>query len=283
MDFNNFGKSFGDKMMSRMFKPVNDVVWDMASGNIGVIKNGSIFTLSGEGENAVVTENLFSDFGITIPAFAQNTPFESVKLGDLVYRQSGKPGWVVDISPNSLRLVNIDSSEGSLRRNKVVTMGMDQSGVMVLRNFFSLTGDGGKQGLGMLAPLLIAGSKNEGVSDIVQMMLMMNMANGDQNQQPVIPKPELELELFPEKATKAQMAEVNARNKLAVEKYQKEMEVWANQSKSTSNAGGMFGAGQQSSMLQMMIMSKLMKSSAGRVSNGNNIDAPISNNWFDQF
>ena len=90
MDFNNFGKSFGDKMMSRMFKPVNDVVWDMASGNIGVIKNGSIFTLSGEGENAVVTENLFSDFGITIPAFAQNTPFESVKLGDLVYRQLGE-------------------------------------------------------------------------------------------------------------------------------------------------------------------------------------------------
>ena len=91
---------------------------------------------------------------VAVPAFAQSVPFDQVQLGDLAYRQGGRPGWVVEKNPNSLILLNTDSSEGTIRRNKTITMGMDQSGVMILRNLFNLTGASGQQNFQMLIPML---------------------------------------------------------------------------------------------------------------------------------
>ncbi len=229
--------SIGDKMLARMFQPVKDVVWDISTGKMGILgKNGSIYSLQGEGESAQVVENMFSEFGVAVPAFAQSVPFDSVQVGDLAFRPGGRPGWVVEKNPNSLILLNTDSSEGTLRRNKVVTMGMDQSGVMVLRNLFSLTGAAGQQNFQMMMPMLMAGSTNDDAGDMVQMMLMMSMMNppvdssGSMSASPAAeapPMPQLAQEEIPADATKATIVEITRRNNEALVAYQEAIAAWA--------------------------------------------------------
>ena len=56
-------ENFGAKMMSKFFRPVNNVVWDLMSGRIGVKTNEGIITLEGAGDEAQVVQNLFDEFG----------------------------------------------------------------------------------------------------------------------------------------------------------------------------------------------------------------------------
>ena len=232
------GQTVGDKMLARMFQRVNDVVWDISTGKMGILgKNGSIFSLVGEGEDAQVVENMFSEFGMAVPAFAQSVPFDSVQLGDLAFRPGGRPGWVVEKNPNSLILLNTDSSEGTLRRNKVVTMGMDQSGVMVLRNLFNMTGGAGQESFQMLMPMLMAGTTNEDAGGMVQMMLMMSAMNpsagqvvdasGSMASAEIPPQPKLVQEDIPADATKATIVEITKRNNEALVAYQAAIDAWA--------------------------------------------------------
>ena len=274
---NKFGQTVGDKMLARMFQPVKDVVWDISTGKMGILgKNGSIFSMVGEGEDAQVVENLFSEFGMAVPAFAQSVPFDDVQLGDLAFRPGGRPGWVVEKNPNSLILLNTDSSEGTLRRNKVVTMGMDQSGVMVLRNLFNMTGAAGQQNFQMMMPMLMAGSTNEEAGDMVQMMLMMSMMGQDQAAAPAttstieIPaQPKLVQEEIPASATKAEIVEINKRNNEALVAYQEAIAAWAKivetaaTVKATAPAAPV-AANPMGNMMQMLLMSKMMGGKGGK-------------------
>lgn len=253
--------SIGDKMMERMFKPVQDAVWDISTGKMGILgKNGSIFSLTGEGDEAQVTENLFSEFGMAVPAFAQSVPFDQVQLGDLAYRQGGRPGWVVEKNPNSLILLNTDSSEGTIRRNKTITMGMDQSGVMILRNLFNLTGASGQQNFQMLIPMLMAGSKNEEAGSMVEMMLMMSVMQPQQAAAAVaVPEmPKLIQEEIPATATKAEILEINTRNQAALVAYQEAVTAWSKLVEAAKNAAPAPTVDPMSQMMQMMLMSKMM-------------------------
>ena len=76
-------ENFGAKMMSKFFRPVNNVVWDLMSGRIGVKTNEGIITLEGAGDEAQVVQNLFDEFGMALPAFAQNTPVDQIKEGGI--------------------------------------------------------------------------------------------------------------------------------------------------------------------------------------------------------
>ena len=223
--------TIGDKMMERMFKPVQDAVWDISTGKMGILgKNGSIFSLAGEGEEAQVTENLFSEFGMAVPAFAQSVPFDQVQLGDLAYRSGGRPGWVVEKNPNSLILLNTDSSEGTIRRNKTITMGMDQSGVMILRNLFNLTGASGQQNFQMLLPMLVQ-------------------------------------EEIPASATKAEIVEITTRNQTALIAYQEAIAALAKIVETVkSTAPVAASVDPMANMMQMMLMSKLIGGGDGKKS-----------------
>jgi Trp operon repressor len=249
-------------MMERMFKPVQDAVWDISTGKMGILgKNGSIFSLTGEGDEAQVTENLFSEFGMAVPAFAQSVPFDQVQLGDLAYRQGGRPGWVVEKNPNSLILLNTDSSEGTIRRNKTITMGMDQSGVMILRNLFNLTGASGQQNFQMLLPMLMAGSKNEEAGSMVEMMLMMSVMQPQQAAAATVTIPEMPKliqEEIPATATKAEILEINARNQAALVAYQEAVNAWSKLVDAAKNAAPAPAVDPMSQMMQMMLTSKML-------------------------
>jgi hypothetical protein len=251
--------SVNDKMMSRMFQPVEDVVWNISTGSVGVLgNNGSIFSVVGEGKSAQVVEDLFSDFGMAIPAFAQNTQFDAVKLGDLVYRQSGKPGWVVAIHEFSLTLLNMDSSESTLRKPRTITMGMDQSGVMVLRNLFSTVGGGTQQNMQMLLPMLMANSSNS--SDMVKMMLLSNMVAAQQPQSKVKlpPQPTLIQEQIPSTATIEEIRDICTRNNQALINYQQAVAAWSELVATTQQQPAP-NTGAPTDMMQMMAMMSAFK------------------------
>ena len=266
----NMVNSIGDKMLARMFQPVKDVVWDISTGKMGILgKNSSIYSIQGEGDGAQVVENMFSEFGLAVPAFAQSVPFDDVQVGDLAFRPGGRPGWVVEKNPNSLILLNTDSSEGTLRRNKIVTMGMDQSGVMILRNLFSLTGAGGQANFQMMLPMLMAGSTNDDAGDMVQMMLMMSvMGQGTPGVEApaaavdVPPQPKLIQEDIPSDATKAVMTEINKRNNEALIAYQAAVDAWAKvvaTLSATKPAVAAPAANPMASMMPMLMMGMMGK------------------------
>jgi len=187
MDLSN---NINNKLMDRFFKKVEGVVWDLMTGKIGILGKEGISTLEGEGEDASISLNMVEQFGMPIPAFAQSTPIDSVKSGDLIY-VGGKPkGWVVEVKEKAIKgedgnpdTVNkkfsIISPNGTITTwnpPKVSMLGFD-SGVMVLKSLIEMTG--GSSGLagiqGSLMPLMMMGGDLGDMDKIMPLMLMSQM------------------------------------------------------------------------------------------------------------
>jgi hypothetical protein len=199
MNMNNISK----KMMNQFFRQVDNVVWDMFTGRVGVQTADGIVTIEGEGEDAQVAINLMDQFGMPVPAFAQNTPLNSVAVGDLIYQGNSLKGWVVEVvrgasttMPSTVEGEPATVVQGEVKRFKMMTpggvsntwtppkvsmLGFD-SGVMVLRSLMNMLPDG-KAGLsnmqGMLMPMMMMGGDMD-FEKIMPMMLMSQLgANGD--------------------------------------------------------------------------------------------------------
>lgn len=175
-----------DKFMSRMFRKADGVVWDLMSGKIGVQTEDGIATLEGEGEDARINVNMFDEFGVALPAFAQSTPIASVKVGDIIYSGKSRITWVVEVKGAgtdkvTFRVMKTDGTVVSWNPPKVSMLGLD-SGVMVLRSLMSMLPNGDK-GLGqmqnMLMPMLMLGGGELG-GDMEKMMplMLMSQMNG---------------------------------------------------------------------------------------------------------
>jgi hypothetical protein len=176
-----------DKLMGRMFRKVDSVVWDLMSGKLGVrTRDGEIATIEGEGDDATIVINPFEDFGIAIPAFAQNTPVDSVKVGDLIYTSGESPGWIVAIKDNattgkkSFRIIRSGGNVSSWVPPKVQMFGLD-GGVLVVRSLMTML-PGGADGLaglqGSLLPMLALGGDGLDMDKILPLMLMSQVGGG---------------------------------------------------------------------------------------------------------
>jgi hypothetical protein len=203
----------GDKIMNRLFRKADGVVWDMMSGKVGVSTKDGIATFSGEGDDAEIEINMFDQFGMEIPAFAQSTPVSSVSVGDLIYFGSTeKPGWVIEVkygvkptgsttksrvkavavteedkSNVQFVLMKTDGQRTTWKAPKVKMLGMGADGVMVIRSLLTML-PGGQAALGgmqnnlMMMMQMSAMSGDEGGIDMeamIPMMLMGQMAGGD--------------------------------------------------------------------------------------------------------
>ncbi len=175
-----------DALMNRFFRKVEGVVWDMMSGKIGVITTEGITTIEGEGDDAQVVTNIIDQFGVPLPAFAQNTPVDQVALGDIIYTNGGALGWVVKINDKSFELLKSDGTRTRWSPPKVQMLGFE-SGVMVLRSLMNML-PGGKTGLeamqGQMLPMLAMmgqfgdGDGDDMLSNMLPMMLMGQMSGG---------------------------------------------------------------------------------------------------------
>ena len=173
-----------EKFINKMFQRVDNVVWDMMSGGIGIQTPDGILSLSLDTDNAEESQvvlNMFDDFGMALPAFAQSTPIESVNVGDLIYSSaSGKVlGWIVKKTEKSFRLLKPEGSVSQWNPPKVNMLGID-SGVLVLRSLMSML-PGGQNGLAgmqsMLMPMMMMGMGEGDLGDMMPMILMSQMGN----------------------------------------------------------------------------------------------------------
>jgi len=217
----NFG---ADKFMERMFRKADGVVWDLMTGKVGIKTNdGSIATIAGQGDDAQVEINLLDQFGMAIPAFAQNTPIANVNIGDVIYfGKTETPGWVVDrlygvkptgsttptaakkgakvedavseanVDTTNVRftLMKVDGQRTTWKPPKVTMLGMGDNGVMVLRSLMSMLpgGNAGLQGMqNMLMPMMMMGGGEDGGIDMESMMPMLLMG---QMQAPTVTQPD---------------------------------------------------------------------------------------------
>ena len=178
---NNMLNSVGgtNKLLDRFFRRAENVVWDMMSGRIGYkTSNGEVVSLDGnETDGFSPSINPFGDMSVELPAFAQSTPLESVKVGDMIL-QDTKVGWVIEVKGKSVRLMrpNGDMNSFTPPKTQILDFG---SGVMVVRSLVNML-PGGAGGLGglqsMLMPMLMLGDGNMDLERIMPMMLMMQGA-----------------------------------------------------------------------------------------------------------
>lgn len=178
MDMSNmFGKAF----MNRMFRQVNDVVWDMMTGKMGVSTKEGIMTLDdSDADNPCVSLNMFDAFGMGVPAFAQNTPVDQVKAGDLLVGPKEIIGWVVSVNDGgkSFQMLKPTGTVSKWVPPKVQMLGFD-SGVMVVRSLLNLlpTGTGGLgQMQQWLQMMMFMGDGDINFEKVMPMMLMPQMS-----------------------------------------------------------------------------------------------------------
>jgi len=207
-----------DKLMNRLFRRADGVVWDLMTGRVGVQSKEGISTLTGEGDDAEVSINMFDQFGMEVPAFAQSTPVEAVNIGDLIFFGSTeKPGWVVDkkygVKPTGsttatkrktaasagvatteedkknvqFTLMKVDGQRTTWKPPKVQLLGMGGDGVMVIRSLLTML-PGGQNALGGMQNNLVMMMQMSAMSgdgggidmeSLMPIMLMSAMGNGD--------------------------------------------------------------------------------------------------------
>lgn len=178
-----------DKIMSRMFRRADGVVWDLMTGKIGVQTDEGIATLEGTGEDAQVNLNLMDEFGMALPAFAQATPKNGVQVGDIIYRGArNNIAWVISkteaekdgVITYKFKLMKPNGETTSWNPPKVSLMGFE-SGVMVLRSLMTML-PGGQGDLsqmqGMLMPLMMMGGLEGDAMDKMMPLMLMQMMNG---------------------------------------------------------------------------------------------------------
>lgn len=204
---NNMYKDMAAKMMGRMFRRVDNAVWDMMTGKIGIQTDDGIATIDGVGDDAQISINIMEQFGMPLPAFAQSTPVDTIKEGDFIYNGNKPLGWIVEKKEKSFRILKPDGTRTSWTAPKVSMIGFDMGagGPLVLRSLFNTLpgGEGGLAGLqGMLMPMLMLGGDIDlesmmpmilmsqtgmmggtagGMGNVMQTMMMMNMMKGEGN------------------------------------------------------------------------------------------------------
>ena len=178
--------------MDRLFKAVDNVVWDMMTGRVGFKTEDGICSVElgaidpanlNEAPDAQVTVNMFDDFGMTVPAFAQSIPAASITMGDMIYSSSSNKvmGWVVkrNESGKSFKVMKQDGTRSDWVPPKVGMVGFD-SGIMVLRSLMNML-PGGASGLssmqGMMMPMMMMsqGDSDFDMKSMIPMMLMSQM------------------------------------------------------------------------------------------------------------
>lgn len=178
-----------DKIMSRMFRRADGVVWDLMTGKIGVQTDEGIVTLEGTGADAQVNLNLMDEFGMALPAFAQATPKNGVQVGDIIYRGArNNIAWVISktevekdgVTTYKFELMKPNGETTNWNPPKVSLMGFE-SGVMVLRSLMTML-PGGQGDLSTmqstLMPLMMMGGLEGDAMDKMMPLMLMQMTNG---------------------------------------------------------------------------------------------------------
>ena len=179
-------------LLNRLFRKIDTLSWDLMSGKVGLNTQGGIATLvitpavaavpAANGQPAVeaspasfqVSVNPIDSMGMSIPAFAFNTPMEKANIGDLIYGAKEPLGWLIGKNEKSIGLMDHNGHVKTYVPPKTAILGQD--GIMVVQNLGSMFGNEGVAGLGgLLTPLLLMGGGTDKISKILPFILMQGM------------------------------------------------------------------------------------------------------------
>jgi hypothetical protein len=188
-----------NKFTDRMFKKVDNTVWDLMSGTVGFKTQEGILSLDlgekdaeGNHNDPQIVINLMDEFGMAIPAFAQNTPVSMIEMGDLVYSATtgNALGWIVKKNSKSFDLLKPDGTRSNWTPPKVQMLGME-SGVMILKSFMAmLPTEGANSFQNSLMPMMMMGMMDgdDKMDRLIPMMLMSStMSNGNNQMMSMLP------------------------------------------------------------------------------------------------
>lgn len=81
------------KAMNTMFAPVENVKYDLATGQTGIVTDGGLITL---GSDDTIEQNPMDLFSLALPAFAILTPVAQVRRGDILVANGKAHSFVLE-------------------------------------------------------------------------------------------------------------------------------------------------------------------------------------------
>lgn len=192
------------KAMSTMFAPVDNVKYDMSSGQTGIITDAGLVTLGSDG---ALDQNPMDFFSLELPAFAMLTPAAEIKRGDIIVSggkaygfilepglkpaQRGRAKAVVDeavdpaseaVTKGELQTINVQGHVSRFRPKRVTMMGVSD-GLLVVRSFANLFGAPSAEQQNPMAamlPLMLMskGNGSVGIADKLPLLMMMGGMGG---------------------------------------------------------------------------------------------------------
>lgn len=190
------------KAMSTLFAPVDNVKYDLATGQTGIITDGGLVTLGADG---ALDQNPMDFFSLELPAFAILTPAAEIKRGDIIVSNGKAYGFILEggLKPPSrgrakaavetedptaeavlkgeLSTINVQGHVSRFRPRKVQMMGVSD-GLTVVRSFTNLFGAPAAEGapvnpMAAMLPLMLmskGGSENQ-MEKLLPLMMMGGM------------------------------------------------------------------------------------------------------------
>lgn len=173
------------RMMTHTFRPIDNIVWSMQTGNAAVIRSDKSIMTFKEGTDGqfALSEQLFDLFGMPIPAFAQQMALGQIKRGDIIVQNDGTNAWALGSEGNALRIVRTDGQVTSIVPTVLEGGFTDSTSTtfMVVRSLIDLIGGESKMGgfRDSLMPILMMSQMSGSKMDLKAIMPMMLLSGGN--------------------------------------------------------------------------------------------------------
>ena len=192
------------KAMSTMFAQVDNVKYDLATGQTGIITDGGLVTLGADG---ALDQNPMDFFSLELPAFAILTPAAEIKRGDIIVSGGKAYGFILEpglktsvplrgkakaevvsdpeadaVTKGELSTINVQGHVSRIRPRKVQMMGISD-GLTVVRSFTNLFGAPAAESvqanpMAAMLPLMLMSKSGSGNGNQMEKMLPMMMMGG---------------------------------------------------------------------------------------------------------
>ena len=150
-----------DILTNMQFKKVDNLVWSMPDGNVGIKHSSGILSMNEQDET--IERNPTDKFSFSLPAFAFSTKIEDVKKTDIIVENNGDIlGWVIINNDGIFEILDTQGFTKTWKPIKTKMFGFENNGPMVVRSIMNLNG-GSLDGTGF----------NQ--SNMMQMMMMQKM------------------------------------------------------------------------------------------------------------
>ena len=167
-----------ESIKNELFKEVFGVSVDIATGKQVIELNDGAVSYDG----GVVTVNPMS-MTVEMPCFAQLTPKENIKVGDIYLSKNGVLSFVEKVNAKSLGLINADGEKTTV--SSVVNKVLNKTGYMIVSQN-NLSFDGGSGGFNPMMLALMSDDGGSGKSSMMKKIMLMNAMGGGQGQNPMM-------------------------------------------------------------------------------------------------